>query len=320
MTGKHNIFIDTGRVRFDLTLDRNITIITGDSAIGKTYLCDTVRVYIRLGKSSGIYIKTDVQLGVGADTLEDAVWQLKNNNGTVIFYDEDLKYVMTKEFAEAVKGSDNYIVIICREAIKNLPYSIKAVKSLVTKKTNGIFVSEFVEIFNLHKLEKFFQPELIITEDKKSGFEFFDLISNCKCDSADGNGNVTNKLKSCKNYNNILVIVDGAAFGPLYMELMDYINVSNQKIVVWMPESFEFLILQSGVVKHEKLNYFLQETYNYADSCEYESWEQYYTALLNELCQYNNIGTYTKSTLLAYFKRKPVVDKITEKFPKELIF
>jgi hypothetical protein len=60
---------------------------------------------------------------------------------------------------------------------------------------------------------------------------------------------------------------------------------------------------------------------NKLKSCKYESWEQYYTALLNELCQYNNIWAYTKITLLAYFKRKPVVDKkITEKFPKELIF
>jgi hypothetical protein len=319
MTGKHNIFIDTGKVRFDLTVDRNITVITGDSAIGKTYLCDTIRIYIRLGKSSGIDIKTDVQLAVGADTLEDAVRQLKNNVGMVIFYDEDLKYVTTKEFAEAVKGTDNYIVIIYREAIKNLPYAIKAVKSLVTKKTNGIFVSELIELFNLHKLEKVFKPELLITEDKKSGFEFFDLISNCECDSADGNANIRNKLKSCKKYSNILVVVDGAAFGPLYMELMDYIDATNQKVVVWAPESFEYLILQSGVVRHEKLDYFLQETYNYADSCKYESWEQYYTALLNELCQYNNIGNYSKSTLSTYFKRKPIVDKIIEKFPKEII-
>lgn len=319
MIGKYKIEITKRDVKFELVVDRQITVITGDSGIGKTYLVDAVSEYIESGRSSGIIVKSVVELDVGEATLAKAVRQLSENSKTIIFYDENNNYVLAEEFAKAVKHSDNYVVIVNREDIKNLPYSIKAVKSLTTSGTYGNFVTQLKELFNLYKMEKYFKPDLVVTEDKKSGFEFFSMISACKCKHADGNSNIVNALKNSKRYNNVLVIVDGAAFGALYRELKEYVDITSlQRIVVWSPESFEYLLLQSGLVEHKQLNDFLYATYDYADSCKYESWEQYYTWLLNELCQYNKIGNYSKDRLPVYFKKKQAIDEIAKNIPQEL--
>jgi hypothetical protein len=319
MVGKHNIIVRVDDIKFDLTVERNITIITGDSAIGKTYLVDSIEEYINLGKSSGITVQSDVQVDVGEGTLARAINQLKSNVNSIIFYDENRQYVLTKEFAEAVLGSDNYVVIINRRDIKTLPYSVKEIKSLVTINNKGHFETSLTELFNLRRLEKIFKPEIIVTEDKKSGYEFFSTVMKYNCVSAEGNGNISNKLETLKQYNDILIIVDGAAFGALYNDVLRYAKSSTRKIVIWAPESFEYLILKSGTVEHESLDDYLGETYNYADSCKFYSWEQYYVWLLNELCMYNNIGTYSKSSLNNYFKRKYVADEIIKNCPEEIV-
>ena len=41
MKGKHRVVVSTKRLRYDFELRRNLTIIRGDSATGKTTLVDT---------------------------------------------------------------------------------------------------------------------------------------------------------------------------------------------------------------------------------------------------------------------------------------
>ena len=40
MKGSHRVIIEAKRVKYDFTLTRNITILTGDSASGKTVVMD----------------------------------------------------------------------------------------------------------------------------------------------------------------------------------------------------------------------------------------------------------------------------------------
>ncbi len=47
MKGSHRIIVETKKIRYDFTVKRNITILTGDSASGKTVLIDMIREYRR---------------------------------------------------------------------------------------------------------------------------------------------------------------------------------------------------------------------------------------------------------------------------------
>lgn len=48
MKGKHSVFVQNNRLRYEFTISRNITIIRGDSATGKTTLLDLLNLRILL--------------------------------------------------------------------------------------------------------------------------------------------------------------------------------------------------------------------------------------------------------------------------------
>ena len=73
-----------------------------------------------LGSSSGI----DVQCDVPCRILEG------NSSKTIFFIDEENAFMNTEEFASAVRKSDNYVVLITRENLYNLPYSVEEIYGL----------------------------------------------------------------------------------------------------------------------------------------------------------------------------------------------
>ena len=60
MKGSHRVIIQNNRLHYEFDIKRNITIIQGDSATGKTTLINMLRQAENLGKSSGIDVICDV--------------------------------------------------------------------------------------------------------------------------------------------------------------------------------------------------------------------------------------------------------------------
>ena len=54
MKGKYRIIVENKKIRYDFEIKRNITIIKGDSATGKTTLADMIAEYEENGADSGI--------------------------------------------------------------------------------------------------------------------------------------------------------------------------------------------------------------------------------------------------------------------------
>ncbi len=128
MLGKYEIEIYNKRVHYFLTVKRNITILKGDSATGKTELIRLVSEYEANGASSGITLRSNAKCRV----LTAADWELRLQamKGNIIFIDETAAFIHTKRFAELVKGSDNYFVIVTRDDLSQLPYSIDEIYGL----------------------------------------------------------------------------------------------------------------------------------------------------------------------------------------------
>ena len=122
MKGRHKVIVQNNRLHYEFEVKRNITIILGDSATGKTTLIDMLRQNMDLGPDSGVDVICDVPCAV----LEGRNWQaiLGTYSQTIVFIDEGNAFVGTEEFASAVKASDNYFVLITRENLYNLPYSV----------------------------------------------------------------------------------------------------------------------------------------------------------------------------------------------------
>jgi len=110
LKGRIKIVVSTKRLRYELNLRRNITIIQGDSASGKTTLIQIINDYL-----SG-------RTGPGTEVV-----------------DEQEKFLHTKAFAKAVLTSDCYFVLITRDGLNMLPYSVNEIYYL---KNSGL-LSEY---------------------------------------------------------------------------------------------------------------------------------------------------------------------------------
>lgn len=297
MRGRYRIIISNSNVKYDFTIKRNITILKGDSATGKTTLVEMVSEFYESGTDSGIDLKCDRP----CRTVGGRDWHmiLASLHETIVFIDEDNAFLPTNEFAEAVRDSDNYYILVTREGLPNLPYSVEEIYGIRDSgKYAGLkpVFNEFYHIYNRTDTLKPFYPEQIIVEDSNAGFDFFRELSvdrNYSVISAGGKSNIFAEIQK-QTVTDILIIADGAAFGSEMDRVMKLLG-KNSKVVLYLPESFEWLILKSGVVKVKNLNDILDAPEDYLESRLYFSWERFFTSLL--------IKT-TAGTYLNYSKNK----------------
>lgn len=134
MTGSYTIKVSTKRLEYSLKVNRNITIIRGDSATGKSTLVSLIQKHYNQGNKSGVSLQCDrTCLAIGGRDWEKLLTGVENS---IVFIDEGNDFIRHPDFARAIKETSNYYVIITRESIKTLPYSIEEV-SLHTKIANS---------------------------------------------------------------------------------------------------------------------------------------------------------------------------------------
>jgi hypothetical protein len=281
-----------------LDIRRNITIIRGDSATGKTTLITLLNQAATLGESSGV----EVICKKPCRTLSGNDWELllPNLHEQIIFLDEENRFIKTQEFAEAVKASDNYFVLVTREDLPNLPYSVEEIYGIHAAGKYHDLKRTYNEMYRIYGAEEWsgapaIKPEVMIVEDSHSGYQFFKQVcaeSKIACSSAGGKSNLKNAVTDLSKKS--LLIADGAAIGSEMNELYQMMRRA-PNVKCYLPESFEWLILKSGLVKEAELPNLLEQPEQYIESREYFSWEQFFTAKLIE---------HTKNTYLKYQKSK----------------
>lgn len=322
MRGKHVIKLRDNRVAYELTIQRNITIIRGDSATGKTTLLEMMDECLRYGDESGIHMECDVPVDVymSDDRRTDWKKRLIESEGSIIFIEEMNSFVKTKEFADFVSGSKSYFVLVTRWNLKSLPYSVEEIYRLSEK---GKYPGT-KQIYN--SLERYYPSgdvadiiymDKVITEDSGSGYEFYKILCEnaaLQCESAVGNSNILKYMRDNEECN-VLYIADGAAFGAFMDDCMYLMKYNRKgKNILWLPESFEYLILKAGIVKISNIADILENTSEYVNSEQFVSWERFYTNLLIENTS-NSEQKYSKRNLEDYYKSDNIIHKIEKVMP-----
>lgn len=171
MKGKYHIVVQNNRLRYEFDIRRNITIIRGDSATGKTTLIGLIESAASLGESSGIEVICEKT----CRTLRGRDWNivLPNIHQQIIFLDEENLFLKSKEFAAMVKKSDNYFVIVTREDLPNLPYSVDEIYGIHASGKYHDMKRTYNEMYRIysmveaHDMEK---PEKIYMNKPKRRF------------------------------------------------------------------------------------------------------------------------------------------------------
>lgn len=310
MTGAHRIIVQSKRVKYDFIVRRNITIITGDSGIGKTTLISMIRDYRKFKGDSNINLSCDKEcLVVEGEDWQDQVSRVSD---CIIFIDEGNKFISSKDFASYVKHSDNYFVLITRYPLKTLPYSVNEIYSV---KQSGKYKGTkqiYNEMYHLYgdylQIKSGVKPGIIITEDTNSGHDFFSFVSGTQeCIAAKGKSDIV-KFVQQDSKELTLIIADGAAFGceiEAVIQNMRYYS----GYVLYLPESFEWLILKSGLFKSTELEEILQKPCDYIDSQKFFSWERYFTHILEKTTR-DTKWAYRKESLNPTYKSELAVKRI----------
>lgn len=319
MVGIYDIEVYNNKIHYYLTVKRNLTVVRGDSASGKTELVRLISEHEANGNSSGITLKCDKKCTV----LTNVDWEMRLAllSQAIIFIDETASFLRTKSFAEHVRGSDNYFVIITRDDLDMLPYSVEEIYGLKNVSDSSKYkaykkvYNEMYKLYNLSNINENVAPDQVITEDTNSGHECYSEIYGDICCAAGGKTKVYECIRT-SDKQSILAIIDGAAFGSDIGKVMGYLGVSGKKCVLYAPESFEYLLLKADIIDVPQV--ILDETYDYADSQKFFSWEEYYTDYLVQNTQ-NTPFRYGKTRLNESYKSPRIIEKIKSVMPNQIL-
>lgn len=314
MKGSYHIIVQNRYLKYEFDIGRNLTIIQGDSATGKTTLVDMIRES-GLNSESGITISSKCPLVV----VEGSFWkeQISYIASSIVFIDEGSSFVETEDFARIIRKSSNYYVIVTRENLDMLPVSVEEVYGIKSSGKYGTLEKVYHEMYRLYDLVEepkdiSFKPSEILVEDSGSGYDFFKDVAEqkgLKCRSAHGRANIFNILSSSKSGSEILVIADGAAFASQMNRICSLMK-QNRKIHLYLPESFEWLLLDCGIIKDAVLPDILQKPSDYIESSSYFSWERFFSSLIVKV---------TKGTYLQYSKTKLNSNYLEENIQKRIL-
>ena len=220
---------DDGLTRIDYLISGNATgkqnfieKLTAQSYLQKN--SEEVKKH-EYGRQSGVTVSCDKTCRV----LSGVNWELQLNatHDSIVFVDEGSTFVSSLDFARAIQHSDNYYVLVTREDLSTLPYSVNAILEL--KKTTSRFKRTYNKAYPIYdsltasnvQLEG---VEKLLTEDANSGYQLFTKIGEkygIVCISAAGKDNIKQRIFPMKS-EKVLVIADGAAFGPQMNDIYAY--------------------------------------------------------------------------------------------------
>ena len=304
MKGKHIISITSRKATYHLELERKISLLKGNSGTGKSSLIRLISEYLEYGKQSGLKLSTDSNVSLTVMT-NSADWSeiLSSAHDTVLFIDEDVHYLYDESFQRELWRADCYAVIVSRSGrFTALPYSIFCIYGLVTVKKGTNTATTLYRLYEEKNERSNF--DLVLTEDSNSGYEMAQFsFENSDVATAGGNSLVTAKLRGLgRAHDHVCVIVDGAAFGAFIEPTLKYAEIRGDTWVL-APESFEYVLLNFNEVKRHLSSDQgeLTRTYDFCDSSEYGSWEQYYEDLLKQVTEEVFGFTYSKRKLNQWF-------------------
>lgn len=327
MKGSHTVVLERAKVKYTLTFKRNITFIRGKSGTGKTSLISMIRDFNDRGAESGVKLASDVP----CETLGGRRWEreLSLIENSIVFLDEGNEFIYSKEFARTIRETSNYYVLISRRDAGDLPYSVDEILELtnttsklingrkgdrrfytVTKPVYSKGPSNMYEDLNVG----FDTPDAVVVEDSKSGYQFYKVLCDklgIACYTAHGVGNFKRTLHDCAE-RNVLAIADGAAFGPYFEKALS--QRAYKKIRFFLPESFEWVLLSSGLIPDKDIPTILENPAEYIESKDYFSWERFFTDLLSR----KSAGTryeYRKAKLNEQYLKPAAVEAISKNLP-----
>lgn len=279
------IKINSEDLQYNITFNRRLNLIVGDSGTGKTLLYNLVSDFLNQNDSE---VKLSSSFPIVISNLSRWKQDLEQMKNSIILFD-DINVIELASFSTMYKKyaveNNLWIIAMSREddlasKSKQLSYSPDAVYQLINKKDMVLNVP-FYKIPSCN-----IKPDYIVVEDSSAGFEFFNYLfsdSSINVVTSKGKSNIEKTVLNLLNKNEkafILVFVDLAAFGcHMYEFYHKILQFYSNVYVVPCYECFEYLLLRTNMLRTETavINSFNNIEH---DANQYYSWEKYFESLL----------------------------------------
>lgn len=291
------IKINSPLMNYRLSFNNRVNILRGDSATGKSFL-------LRLldnRRNSKIDIQSTYKLfHINVDMILNG---LPLNDDIVYILDEG-DGIENSEIINLINKSRFKFILITRESdLENVNYGIYQIYNLHQSGKYNISKPSYDYDLNNRLLNTDKIVE-IVTEDSKSGFEYYYNYNNFSVVSSFGNSNINKYIKD-----NQIIVIDSLAYGPFIKSLVDISK--NRNIFLIYPKSFEWLILTSRI-----FNISSSKIYELYEKSTNKTEEKFYETYLSS--ESNKLGIwYSKSKLNTKFIESGNFEKINQRI-KEL--
>lgn len=292
--------VESKRVHYDIVLENRVTILTGDSASGKTYLVDKILeiakgrnkkdglIYNLTTDKGSIFTSIPIVLPLGLDYLKKIV--TKNCEKDILcIVDEEFKGISSKNFADFVNKTPRlYLLVISREFTNhNLIYSVAGIHKMQSLNKEGVTVNSNTPILSnkviCAKLDEHINVNFgntIFIEDSAEGKLLLELFISDEVDivSTYGKDGVPKTIdKSGIDKNTLIpIVVDMYAYGSNYFQHLKELNSTGYVPIYFIDyKSFEYLLLKTF------LNGNFTEYIEYIKNSDMVSEEHYYELVLS---------------------------------------
>lgn len=260
-----------GKIVFRFTLQSKFTIIRGNSGIGKT----TLIKMLDNPTTQIISPYTFVALRPQAPKIGWAQYFKASEDESVVFYaDEDFPALYTREFQEAMAQAHLKFLIVVRDMLSHVPYTVNDVYTVVSEGREHWLerVYKEQELVNCSKFTT------LATEDEKSGYYFFNSFLH----NVVALGGKSKVFVDCKMRTHTLYVVDGIGFGAEIGRVHELLQ-EHYTNALYIIDSFEALVLHSAWIGSDE----------YPQAFE-DNKEEFYTQALKQVMKNNGI-VYSKS-------------------------
>lgn len=328
MKGKYRITLQdkNSTVKYELEVSRQITIVCGDSGIGKTLLHKLVEKYCNIGELSNLNLKVDsdyvsvepftpqlIRVDNSGFLFKDKTrklrWLSKPKN-VIYLVDEDILAIKGINFASLIRYTDAYYVIFTREA-RAFRYLYNSVWDVLTIKDDG------GEAIN-NKCRKLYEEfngnikeyDEVIHEDSTTGKEVCAKALSEVVESVYGNINIVQNVEE-RPRSTILMIADGANFSNILSEIIDTSEECLNTVYLLLPESTEYVLLHNKLFSTD--SNVIDSINNPSLACDttkYTSYERMYEDIITlaHINSPNKIPEYEKKKDLEAYKTESFID------------
>lgn len=235
----------TDKVLYSLSLISKRVVIEGDSGTGKTALATFISTIHR----RDLTVVCEYQ--VRTITSIELFRGLDRYSKYVLIVDEDVESNSLQEILDGM-NSDWYLILMCRDAEIRSLVGVHS-KAILKCNNDGLISLEYSDKNTLYSSKSIDTISTVYCEDSGSALDYYQMILPESTKFATANiGTVGYKrlktiIEDSTLQDNTLICADGETYDNIASDLHAYVNSLHVSICIFIPISFEHLLLESDI-------------------------------------------------------------------------